>query len=113
MAMLGGPAGMITVAAVALYYFTTRATSAEKEAKALDTRIKELSGSFDTLGRAQATAALIDYTKKLDQLTTAAAAARKEAENYAIIAKSYSGSDGVLFSEKAVRAAANYEKANR
>lgn len=110
MAMLGGPAGMITVAAVALYYFTTRATSAEKEAKALDTRIKELSGSFDTLGRAQATAALIDYTKKLDQLTTAAAAARKEAENYAIIAKSYSGSDGVLFSEKAVRAAANYEK---
>lgn len=110
MAMLGGPAGMITIAAVALYYFATRATTAEKEAKALDTRIQELSGSFDTLGRAQAKAALIDYTKKLDQLTTAAAAARKEAENYAIIAKSYSGSDGVLFSEKAVRAAANYEK---
>ena len=65
MALLGGPAGIVILAATALTYFATRASETEIEAEALQNRINALGGSFDTLSSKQAAAALIDYNQQL------------------------------------------------
>src|SRR5690606_41103346 len=49
MALVGGPAGAIMLAAGALVYFATRASEAEREAEALDARINKLGDSFEGL----------------------------------------------------------------
>lgn len=65
MALLGGPAGIVILAASALTYFATRASETEVQAEALQNRINALGGSFDTLSSKQAAAALIDYNQQL------------------------------------------------
>ena len=75
MALLGGPAGLVILAASSLVYFATRASETEVEAAALEKRIDSLGGSFEGLGQKQAAAALIDYTKLLDEAKFAASTA--------------------------------------
>lgn len=79
MAVVGGPAGAIILAAGALTYFATRASEAEREAEALDSRITKLGGSFDKLTAAQASAAILDYDQKLESATLAMQAAEAKA----------------------------------
>lgn len=79
MALVGGPAGAIMLAAGALVYFATRASEAEREAEALDSRIAKLGGSFDKLTVAQASAAILDYEKKLESATFTMQAAEARA----------------------------------
>src|SRR5690606_6159599 len=69
MALVGGPAGAIMLAAGALVYFATRASEAEREAEALDARINKLGDSFEGLHAEQAAAAILDYDKKLSEAT--------------------------------------------
>lgn len=69
MALLGGPLGVVLIAASALTYFATRASEAEKESEALDARINKLAGSFDNLTVAQARSAIQDYSTKLAEAT--------------------------------------------
>lgn len=71
MAILGGPLGVVLIAASALAYFATRATEAEKESEALDARINKLAGSFDGLTVSQARSAIQDYGSKLEDATFA------------------------------------------
>lgn len=74
MALLGGPVGVILLAASALTYFVTRASEADKASSDLDERIGKLDASFLSLSANQAAAAIPDYTNKLDQAAMAAAA---------------------------------------
>src|SRR5690554_1006615 len=69
MALVGGPAGAALLAAGAIYYFATRASEAERESKALDSRINKLNGSFNKLNADQAAAAILDYDAKLASAT--------------------------------------------
>jgi len=69
MAFLGGPLGVVLIAASALTYFAARATEAEKESEALDARINKLAGSFENLTVAQARSAIQDYSSKLADAT--------------------------------------------
>lgn len=71
MAFLGGPLGIVLIAASALTYFATRASEAEKESEALDARINKLAGSFDGLTVSQARSAIQDYGSKLEDATFA------------------------------------------
>ncbi|NBF13095.1 phage tail tape measure protein [Pseudomonas sp. Fl4BN1] len=75
MALLGGPVGAALLAGSALIYFSTRATEAERESEALQSRINALGGAFDTLGQKQSAAALIDYKAALDGAKFAASTA--------------------------------------
>lgn len=84
MALVGGPAGAIILAASALTYFATRASDAEKESAALDGRINDLGGSFDKLNSAQAAAAMVDYRDKLSLATEEMLLAEREVENLQI-----------------------------
>lgn len=65
MALLGGPVGAAILAAGALTYFATRSSDAQKEADALDARIRGLDESFKSLTVNQAAAAIRDYSDKL------------------------------------------------
>lgn len=65
MALVGGPVGAVMLAAGALFYFSTRASEAEREAEALDSRINKLGGTFNKLNADQAAAAILDYDAKL------------------------------------------------
>lgn len=75
MALVGGPAGAIILAAGALLYFSTRASEAEKESEDLDSRISKLNGSFNNLNADQAAAAILDYDTKLASATLSMQAA--------------------------------------
>lgn len=79
MAVVGGPAGAIILAASSLVYFTTRASEAEREADALNDRIAKLGGNFDKLTAAQAAAAILDYDQKLQSATLSMQAAEARA----------------------------------
>lgn len=68
MALLGGPVGVITLAASALLYFTTRADGAGRSAEELDARINKLAGGFDGLSAKAAAAAIVDYQRKIESL---------------------------------------------
>lgn len=75
LALVGGPAGAIMLAASALSYFALRSTDAEKQAKALDSRISQLDGTFQAMTANQARSALLDYQEKLAQAEKEAGAA--------------------------------------
>ena len=76
-ALLGGPVGVVVLAGSALAYFATRASEAEREAEALDRRIKQMGDSFDSFTVAQAKRGILDYTEALEgaelELSTAEA----------------------------------------
>lgn len=78
LALIGGPVGAAVLAASAVGYFATRSSEAEREAEALDGRIRKLDGSFQSLTANQAAAAILDYEQKLSaaEATAGAAAAR-------------------------------------
>lgn len=68
MALLGGPAGVVFLAATALTFFVTSASAAEKEAAALDGRISKLTGSFEEMLPAAREKAAQDLADKISQL---------------------------------------------
>ena len=75
LALVGGPAGAFMLAASAISYFTLRTSEAEKQAKALDSRISQLDGTFQAMTANQAASALLDYQTKLAQAENEAGAA--------------------------------------
>ena len=75
LAVVGGPAGAFMLAASAISYFALRTSDAEKQAKALDSRISQLDGTFQAMTANQARSALLDYQEKLAQAEKEAGAA--------------------------------------
>lgn len=72
LALVGGPAGAAILAGAGLIYFSSRASSAERESERLQQRIGDLGDSFDDLSRITAASALDDAIRNQELLAEAA-----------------------------------------
>lgn len=93
MALVGGPAGAIILAAGALTYFGTRASKAEREAEALEGRISSLGGKFNELNADQAAVALLDYEEKMSGLSHELMTAEAQVETFQMRLREFPNSE--------------------
>ncbi|PHM37198.1 tape measure protein [Xenorhabdus innexi] len=67
MAFLGGPLGVVMLAATALYYFHDQAENAKKEAKDLSNTVESLTGNLQALSKVKLEENKVKLERKLDE----------------------------------------------
>ncbi|EGR1044268.1 tape measure protein [Vibrio cholerae] len=67
LALMGGPAGVVMIAAGALAYFAATSGNTRKELKTLDTEVKNLNGSFDHLNSKQHEILVVQLNHEMSQ----------------------------------------------
>ena len=83
MALLGGPAGVIMIAASAMMYFASKSNSAAESVSRLSTELEQATRNVKNLSKAQAQGQLAEWKNKLDEANASAQDFADQAEKAA------------------------------